>query len=168
MDGVRKVVLGVVRATLRERGLAAVVVLRPGTAGHDLVTEWLAGPDGATGATVRSLDRAPAARDAVVLDPAPKEVVLLDGPLPGAEVLPLADVWGSRVAARDPRAPLTPVERALAAAFEGAEGLAALDRHLPTGQAASIRERVLRTAALLRAPVVPKLSEWTPGIDPGP
>jgi hypothetical protein len=178
VDAIRDIVLAVIREALRERGLTSVVVLRPGSAAHGLLAEWLAEAGFVPTDEGTSFDRgtptfspaelAPAERAAVVLDPAPKEVILLDGPLSGADVLPLGDLWGSRVAARDPVAPLLPVERALAAVFERAEGLTALESHLPRDQAALVRRRILRTAPLLRPPVVPKLSEWTPGIDPGP
>jgi hypothetical protein len=178
MDATRDVVTGVIREALRERGLTSAVLLRPGSPGHQLLADWLteAGfrraeigtrPDG-DAPTFRAADRAPAERAEVVLDPAPKEVVLLDGPLPGADVLPLGDVWGSRVEARDPAVPLRPLERALSAAFERSEGLGALTSHLSDEDAAAVRRRLLRVAPLLRAPVVPKLTEWTPGIDPGP
>ncbi len=162
MDALRTVVLGVIREAMRERGLSALVVLRPGTDGHDLVMEWTSGLD-ATAA-----DRAPADRAALVLDPAAKEVLLLEGPMPGAELLPLGDVWGSQVSARDAAGARTPLERALADAFESAAGLGALEAHLSADEAAEVRRRLLRAAPLLRPPLVPKLTEWTPGIDPGP
>jgi len=177
VDALRDVVLGVIREAMRERAVSTVVLLRPDSAEHDLLAEWLTGdgflacePD-APGddalPTFHPLERAPATRASIVLDPAPKEVVLLEGPLPGADVLPLGDVWGSRVAAHDTAALLSPLERALEAAFEGGEGLGALAEHLPPGEVAAVRGRLLRAAPLLRAPVVPKLTEWTPGIDPG-
>lgn len=162
MNAIRDIVLGVVREALRERGLSTVVVLRPDSPGHRLVVEWLraGGIDVAAGA--------PGTRSALVLDPAPKDVILLEGPRPGADVLPLGDVWGSRVRTRDADARLTPVEAALAAAFEGARGLSVLETMLPARDAADVRDRILRAAPLLRPPVVPKLTDWTPGLDPGP
>lgn len=167
MRGVAAVVVGVVREALRERGLDRVVVLdRPG-APVELLCRWI----DAAGLGARVVARPPTDREALVLDPATKEVLLLQGPLPGAELLPLGDLWGSRARSEDPDRPDPPLEaleRALEAAFDGGGGLGALDAHLTPEEAAEVRSRLLRTAPLLRPPVVPKLGAWTAGIDPGP
>lgn len=164
MERIAEVVVDVVREALRERGLTRVLVLdRPGD-GRSLLLAWLAAAD----IPAERVDRAPPTRDALVADPATKEVVLLEGPLPGADVLPLGDLWGSLVAAGDPAATLTPLERALQDAFEHGRGLDVLTDHLNADTAATVRLRVLRAAPLLRPPIVPKLTEWTAGIDPGP
>jgi len=164
MEQVAGVVVGVVREALRERALRRVLVLpRPGRGGA-LLLGWLQ----AVEVEAEVAERAPVDRGALVTDPASKEVLLLEGPLPGADLLPLGDLWGSAIEAGDPGAPLSTLERALYDTFEAGEGLAALGRHLGREPALDIRRRLLRTAPLLRPPLVPKLTEWTPGIDPGP
>jgi len=162
VDQLRTIVTEVVREALRERDAASVLLLRPGSPGHDLMLEWL-GAD----IPVEVARRAPAERCAVVLDPAPKDVLLLHGPVPGAEMFPLGDVWSSRVRDRAADAPLSRTEAALAAVFEEALGLDALADRLGEAEARAVRARLLATAPLLRPPLVPKLTEWTIGIDPG-
>jgi len=161
---VASVVIGVVREALRERGLERALVLERSGPGHTVLMSWLH----AAGVPAESAPQAPPTREALVLDPATKDVLLLDGPLPGADAVPLGDLFGSVVAAGDVGAPLTPIELALRAAFEGGAGLTALDAHLDETEAVSVRRRLLRTAPLLRPPLVAKLTEWTAGIDPGP
>lgn len=164
MERVAEVVVNVVREALRERGLTQVLVLdRPGGE-RSVLLAWLA----AAGISAEPADRAPSTRGALIADPATKETVLLEGPLPGADVLPLGDLWGSTVTARDQAAALTPIERGLRDAFEHGRGLDALADHLDADVVAGVRVRVLRAAPLLRPPLVPKLTEWTAGIDPGP
>lgn len=163
MERRAEVIVAVVREALRERGLSRVHVLARPTAVQDLLLAWLEAAD----VPARAATTAPAERDALVADPATKEVLLLDGPLPGAEVIPLGDLWGSQVEAGDPGAPLTPLELALRDVFERGLGLPALDEHLPPDEAGDVRRRLLRAAPLMRPPVVPKLTEWTAGIDPG-
>ena len=167
MDAVRSIVTGVIREALRERELSTVVLLRSHSPGHDLMSEWLEADFPERGVAVRSEDRAPADRSALVLDPAPKDVLLLEGPRPGADLLPLGDVWSSRVLARDVDAELSPTEAALASVFEEGRGLDALAERLGEAEASGVRARLLATAPLLRPPVVPKLTEWTIGVDPG-
>jgi len=163
MDRIAEVVVEVTREALRERALERVVVLpRPGP-GRTLLIGWLR----AAAVEAEPIERSPADRQALVADPASKEVLLLEGPLPGGELLPLGDLWGSVVEKGDPGAPLTPLERALRDVFEQGRGLAALGDHLDAAEARRVRERLLRSAPLLRPPLVPKLTEWTVGIDPG-
>jgi hypothetical protein len=156
----RSAVLGVVREAMRERVEERLLLLHRDGPGRLLLARWLKD----AGMDVAPVDAAPAERGGIVLDPADKLTLLRDGPLPGAEVLPLGDVWPSELVEEDPAAS----ERALRAAFDEGHGLDALDRHLPHDEAADLRRRVLRVAPLLRAPTVPKLTEWTVGIDPGP
>jgi len=167
VDAIRSIVAGVIREALRGRGLSTPVLLRRDSPGHRLMSDWLEADFSACGVTVRVEDRAPTDRHAVVLDPASKDVLLLEGPLPGADLLPLGDVWSSRVRARDVHAQLSGTEAALAAVFEEGRGLGALADRLGEAEAATVRARLLATAPLLRPPVVPKLTEWTIGIDPG-
>lgn len=170
-----RTILGVVHEAMREHAEARLLLLRPGTREHDLVAGWLR--DGGLDASPAT--SAPPARAGLVLDPADKQTLLLDGPLPGADLLPLGDVWPSQVAALasalpSPAGPSDitsepgPLECALRAAFDRGEGLSALRRHLSEAEASTMRRRILQTAPLLRPPTVPKLTAWTIGIDPGP
>ncbi|MDT8367731.1 MAG: hypothetical protein RQ745_00885 [Longimicrobiales bacterium] len=163
MRGVRSIVLGVIREALRERALLATVLHRAEAPSGTLLASWLDAEE----IPWTAVSSTPDTRSALVLDPAPREILLLEGPRPGAECLPFGDLWGSRLRSGDPDAPLTPIECALRDVFEGGEGLRALVRTLPPDEAERIRTRLLRAAPLLRAPIVPKLSEWTIGIDPG-
>jgi len=164
MERVARIVAAVVREALRERGLIHVQVLRRQGPGLALLLSWLE----SEGIPSSVVDHPPPAREALIADPGAKEDIILEGPLAGADILPLGDLWGSLLAAGDLSAPLTPLERGLRDAFEQGLGLAALEAYLGKDEADRTWERLLRAAPLLRPPVVPKLTEWTPGIDPGP
>jgi len=174
-DPVRSVVTAVAREAVRAAGASGILLHRPGTPEHTLFAEWAQ----AEGIRVVTVDEDEAAGpDLLATDPANKLVLLLEGPSPGARFLPLGDLWPDRVAARTEgaTAPATlqgdrdavdAVVAALSAALEEGYGLGALEARLPTELAARVRAAVLRTAPHFRPPLIPKLTGWTPGIDPG-
>lgn len=119
-----------------------------------------------------------AIRSGLAVDTAHKGQLLLDGS--ALPCHPLGDLWGAQLAAwagesvRVPRAltGVSPseyiaVEAALREALDDgarlSHALAALPGELP----ARIREALLRAGGSLRPTLVPRVSSWTPGLDPG-
>ncbi|MEX0893364.1 MAG: hypothetical protein WEB88_14450 [Gemmatimonadota bacterium] len=174
---VAAVVAAVVRQALADAGATVVHVQAPDTPAGALLLDWLVGA---------GLDAVPAGPEAAaggsVLDahPADKTWLLLAGAPPTAALLPLGDLWGSRVAAlasgwQAPPAVAALVERcggvdaldgALMAWIDGRAGADDALHGLPAGAASALREafeegRLHRR----RAGLVPKLGGRTVGID---
>ena len=172
---VAAVVTGVVRQALADAGATMVRVQAPDTPAGALLLDWL------VGAGLEAVPAGPAAA-AAVLDahPADKTWLLLAGAPPAAALLPLGDLWGSRVAAlaggwQAPPALVALAERcggvgaldaALMAWIDGRAGADEVLAALPAGAAAAVRDafeegRLHRR----RAGLVPKLGGRTVGID---
>lgn len=190
-DPVRTVVIGVVAEALRVTGSDGLRLHRAGTPEHGLVRSWAveagwrvrdaSDPEGGSGPED--------GRRFLSTDPAGKLVLLLDGPLPGAMLLPLGDLWPAAIELRaggatwpaefqaewgstpdgtvPQDAPIRRAATALRSALEEGYGLCHLDAVLPSGLAHRVRTALHRTAPRFRPPLIPKLTSWTPGIDAG-
>lgn len=200
-DRVERVIGGVLRQAVADAHAQGIVILEPDSPEARLLLAWSipalgearvwrveGQPDGA-GARHgfrrdelhRAIGRVLAReRSALVVHPINKTALLLDGPVPPEPLLPLGDLYASRVASAAGGWSGSESLRALADATGGVAALdAALERlvearmppqrafaDLPEGVRTDILDRWERGRFWRRRPgLVPKLGARTPGID---
>ncbi|UCC26303.1 MAG: hypothetical protein JSU98_04210 [Gemmatimonadales bacterium] len=194
---VREVVTQVVTQALRTRSLEGVVVAWPPSPEGALLARWLrptmsvrvgepnrvaglvdaAGGDAdaawlAWGVSTARRDRL------LVVHPGHKSLVLLDAPL--SPCFPLGDLWAHqleawagattvpRALAGLGRAAFREVEEALRLGLDEGAGTRTALATLPVETALRVRRSLETGRYAVRPPLIPKLSPWTPGVDPAP
>jgi hypothetical protein len=194
---VRGLVVEVLAAALRDRGLHGVVVGAPPSPEAELLRGWLS-PDlplsdlpwgrvepvlavleGNPAEGWMAVARAQAGREGLlVVHPANKLTLILGG-APASPCFPLGDIWPRELREWAGSASLPPslsgmsqedarqVEDRLRLGLEGGLGVRRALADLPPSLAERVRLDLRAGARLAAPPLVPKLTAWTAGVDPG-
>jgi hypothetical protein len=166
------VVVEVVRASLGRRGLSAVHIVSPPSPERGLLADWF----GSAGIPVRPEPDGDGRGSTLAVHAANKLQLLMEAPL--APCIPLGDVWWSQLRSwcgdatvpaslrHLPRSAAARVEEALRRCVEGGEGMATALAPLPSDLRSAVEGAYRRSGGWGHPVLIPKLTEWTWGIDP--